>query len=86
MNDQTTPTPDPILTTLRERETRLLAELAAAQQAQAVAIATAEARLEEVRDLIGTVTRKKSGRKAKVTEAPTEPEPMTETETEELAL
>lgn len=84
MNDQQTP--DPILTTLREREARYMADLAEAKQAQAVAIATAEARLEEVRDLIGTVTRKKPGRKAKVTDTPTEPEPTTETETEELAL
>jgi len=85
MTDQTPPTPDPILTTLRERETRLLAELAEAKQAQAVAIATAEARLEEVRDLIGTVTRRKPGRKAKAAEAPPEPE-LPASEGEELGL
>jgi len=85
MTEQSPPTPDPILTTLREREARYMADLAEAKQAQAVAIAAAEARLEEVRDLIGTVTRKRSGRKAKVTEAPTEPEPPA-SEGEELGL
>jgi hypothetical protein len=81
MNDTTNPT-DALLDTLRARETRLMTELADAQRAHAVAIATAEARLEEVRDLMGAITRKKPGRKPKTAETIAEP-PV---ETEELAL
>lgn len=76
MNDTTNPT-EALLDTLRARETTLIAELADAHRAQAVAIATAEARLEEVSDLIGAITRKKPGRKPKVS---AESEPTAETE------
>lgn len=84
--NEAAPTPDPILTTLREREARLVRELSDSRQALAVAIATAEARLEEVRDLIGTVTRKKPGRKAKAAEVVSEPEAGATTENEGLGL
>lgn len=67
MNDTTNPI-DTLLDTLRARETRLMTDLSDAQRAMAVAIATAEARLEEVRDLMGAITRKKPGRKPKAVE------------------
>ena len=62
MNEQ----PDPILAALRDREAALLVELAAANQA----VAVLTGRLDEVRDLIGAITRKRPARKPK---AATEP-------------
>jgi hypothetical protein len=58
--------PDPILATLREREAELLTEHALATQA----VAVVNGRLDEVRDLIGAITRKRPARKPK---AATEP-------------
>lgn len=71
MNDTTNPT-EALLDTLRARETALNTELVDAMRKHAVVIAALDGRLEEVRDLIGAITRKKP-RKAKVAEVPEMP-------------
>lgn len=82
MNDQATPTPDPIVATLREREAELLTELADAHRALAVVTA----RLDEVRDLISKMTdgRRRPRKKAAAAESPSITEPVGETA--ELAI